>query len=187
MPGVVTNSRSRPSSLKKPLSRATSTGRSCTAFMVATWGFVLSLTVMMCSPIWTVRLPRSWLPMIPLHPLACQRPSGSAAIPAGSLLNRERIPEPGVGNIVDDHLRHRFEQLELVALFRNPEHDHGLQRRAAGKAAGDLRNGDRRLLLKLETLPRPLLHALDRLATFRSLWPNPASHQPSMRKSTDGT
>src|ERR1043166_6811546 len=51
---VVTNSRSRPSSLKKPLSRATSTGRSCTAFMVATWGLVLSLTVMMRSPMWTV-------------------------------------------------------------------------------------------------------------------------------------
>src|SRR5262249_50054257 len=40
MPGVVTNSRSSPSSLKKPLSRATSTGRSCTAFMIATWGLV---------------------------------------------------------------------------------------------------------------------------------------------------
>src|SRR5262245_55397458 len=40
MPGVVTNSRSRPSSLKKPSSRATRTGRSCTAFITATWGFV---------------------------------------------------------------------------------------------------------------------------------------------------
>src|SRR5215471_20644958 len=38
MPGVVTKSRSRPSSLKNPLSRATRTGRSCTAFITATWG-----------------------------------------------------------------------------------------------------------------------------------------------------
>src|SRR4051812_17367014 len=37
MPGVVTNSMSSPSSLKNPRSRATSTGRSCTAFMIATW------------------------------------------------------------------------------------------------------------------------------------------------------
>src|SRR6267154_2147808 len=120
MPGVVTNSRSRPSSLKKPLSRATSTG-------------------------------------------------GSAAIPAGSLLNRERILEPGVGKIVGDHLRHRLEQLELIALFRNPEHDNGLQRRTSGKAAGDLRDGDRRLFRELEALSRPRLHALDRLETSRSL------------------
>src|SRR6266508_2706800 len=42
IPGVVTNSRSRPSSLKNPLSRATSTGRSCTAFMVATCGLFLT-------------------------------------------------------------------------------------------------------------------------------------------------
>src|SRR5262244_1030650 len=41
MPGVVTNSRSSPSSRKNPLSRATSTGRSWTAFMIATWGFAL--------------------------------------------------------------------------------------------------------------------------------------------------
>src|SRR5665213_4190678 len=39
MPGVVTKSMSSPSSLKNPLSRATSTGRSCTAFMMATCGF----------------------------------------------------------------------------------------------------------------------------------------------------
>src|SRR5882672_11432926 len=107
--------------------------------------------------------------MIPLHPLGCQRPSGSAAIPAGSLLNRERVLEPGVGKIVDDDLRHRLEQLELVALFRDPEHDHGLQRRTSWKAAGDLGYGDRRLFRELEALSRPLLHALDRLETSRSL------------------
>src|SRR5439155_7119621 len=39
IPGVVTNSMSRPSSLKNPLSRATNTGRSWTAFMIATLGF----------------------------------------------------------------------------------------------------------------------------------------------------
>src|SRR5262245_13215850 len=46
MPGVVTTSRSRPSSLKNPLSRATRTGRSWTAFMMAIWGlgFVLEVT-----------------------------------------------------------------------------------------------------------------------------------------------
>src|SRR5437867_13528 len=38
MPGVVTNSRSSPSSLKNPSSRATRTGRSWTAFMMAIWG-----------------------------------------------------------------------------------------------------------------------------------------------------
>src|SRR5262245_39706105 len=41
MPGVVTNSRSSPSSRKNPLSRATRTGRSWTAFMIATWGLAL--------------------------------------------------------------------------------------------------------------------------------------------------
>src|SRR5260221_14651097 len=53
MPGVVTNSMSSPSSLKNPWSRATSTGRSWTAFMIATCGFlpvfgflVMSVTVM---------------------------------------------------------------------------------------------------------------------------------------------
>src|SRR6266540_2409408 len=46
MPGVVTNSMSRPSSLKNPSSRATSTGKSCTAFMVATWGRVLVAVLM---------------------------------------------------------------------------------------------------------------------------------------------
>src|SRR2546425_8295689 len=54
----------------------------------------------------------------------------SAAIPAGSLLRRERILQPGVGKIFDNHPRHRLEQLELVALFRDPEHDHSLQGRS---------------------------------------------------------
>src|SRR5437879_6284624 len=70
--------------------------------------------------------------MIPLHPLGCQRHSGSAAIPADSLLHRERILQPGVRKIVEDHLRHGLEQLELVALLLDPEHDHGLERRTAG-------------------------------------------------------
>src|SRR4051812_42165642 len=52
MPGVVTKSRSRPSSLKKPLSRATSTGRSWTAFMVATCGFLAACGFLVAS--WTV-------------------------------------------------------------------------------------------------------------------------------------
>src|SRR6185503_8339916 len=50
MPGVVTNSISSPSSLKNPRSRATSTGRSCTAFMVATFGRVFTPTFMLRPP-----------------------------------------------------------------------------------------------------------------------------------------
>src|SRR6185503_18468476 len=174
MPGVVTNSRSKPSSLKKPLSRATSTGRSCTAFMVATWGLVLSLTVMMRSPIWTVTLPRSaarWAvaddPSTSAGLSTAQ--AASAAIPADSLFHRERILQPGVGKVAGDHLRQRLEQLELVALFRDPEHDYRFQGRTSGKAASDLRDGDRRLFRELEALSRPLLHALDRLETSRNL------------------
>src|SRR4029079_2921295 len=40
MPGVVMKSMSSPSSLKNPRSRAASTGKSCTAFMIATCGFL---------------------------------------------------------------------------------------------------------------------------------------------------
>src|SRR5262245_4413615 len=50
MPGVVTNSRSSPSSLKNPMSRATRTGRSWTAFMIATWGLVFVSGVMAPPP-----------------------------------------------------------------------------------------------------------------------------------------
>src|SRR6266704_3579998 len=126
---------------------------------------------MMRSPMWTERLPRSqrWpLAMIPLHPRGCQRQSSSAAIPAGSLLHRERILQPGVGKIFDDHFRHGLEQLELVALFRDPEYDHSLQGRTSGKAAGDLRNGDRRLFREPEALARPLRKPVDGLEAFRA-------------------
>src|SRR6185369_10787608 len=52
MPGVTMKSMSRPSSLKYPRSRAASTGRSCTAFMIATWGFFLTSGFRVAS--WTV-------------------------------------------------------------------------------------------------------------------------------------
>jgi len=71
--------------------------------------------------------------MIPPHPLGCQRRRAFSSNPSCPLLHRERILEPGVGKIVDDHLRQRLEQLELVALFRDPEHDHGLQGRTSGR------------------------------------------------------
>src|SRR5207302_6329483 len=87
----------------------------------------------------------------------------SAAIPADSLLHRERVLQPGERKIADDHLRHRLEQLELVALFRDPEHDHGLERRTAGERTGDLRNGDHRIFRQAEALARPLPHAVDGL------------------------
>src|SRR5215510_13218151 len=47
IPGVVTNSISSPSSLKNPLSRATSTGRSWTAFIMATFGFATVSSLVM--------------------------------------------------------------------------------------------------------------------------------------------
>src|SRR2546425_2029170 len=93
----------------------------------------------------------------------------SAAIPAGPLVRRERILQPGVGKIFDDPPRHRLEQLELVALFRDPEHDHSLQGRTSGKTAGDLRNGDRRLFRETEALARPLRHPVDGLEAFGTL------------------
>src|SRR6185369_2451711 len=65
MPGVVTNSISSPSSLKNPRSRATSTGRSCTAFIVATFGRVFTPTFMLRPPPPAVRARSSsrWIRM----------------------------------------------------------------------------------------------------------------------------
>src|SRR5256885_8402821 len=103
----------------------------------------------------------------------------SAAIPAAPLRHRERILQPGVGKIVDDHLRYRLEQLELVALFRNPEHDHSLKRCAAGECTGDLRNGDRRLFRKAEARACPLRHPLDGLEAFGVL-PDSSEHRVSV-------
>src|SRR5438045_5238042 len=116
MPGVVTNSRSRPSSLKNPWSRATSTGRSCTAFMIATWGLVLASTL--TSP-----------------PLAKK-----TILPAASAIDArrdgERLAVPRRGNVFFGHVFQRLEYLEVVvpALGR-PERDHGVQRREAGGGA----------------------------------------------------
>src|SRR6266853_2130700 len=115
--------------------------------------------------LFSVRAPPSYAS----PPRTILRTAQSAAVALEPLGDGKRILEPGIGKIVDDHLRHRLEQLELVALFSNPEHDHSLQRRTAGECTGDLRNGDRRLFRKLETLSRPRLHALDGLETFRSL------------------
>src|SRR5258708_5741975 len=87
----------------------------------------------------------------------------------GEQRSQFKLFKPVAEVIVDDHLRHRLEQLELGALFPDPEHDHGLQRRPSGEAAGDLRNRDRRLFREAEALSRPLLDALDRLETSWSL------------------
>src|SRR6266849_4222885 len=124
--------------------------------------------------------------MISLHPLGCQRRSSSAAIPADSLLHRERILQPGEGKIVDDHLRHRLEQLELVALFCDPEHDHGLQGRTSRKAAGDLSDGDCRLFREPEALARPLRHPVDGLEAFGA-FPDGHEHGFSLSESVPGT
>src|SRR6266699_3272785 len=109
--------------------------------------------------------------------------TGSAAFPAGSVLHRKRILQPGIGKIADDHLLDRLEQLELVAPFRDPERHHGLQRRAARKGTGDFRNGDDRLLRELEALARPLRHPFDDREAFRA-FPDERKHGLSLSHGT---
>src|SRR5712692_266270 len=109
----------------------------------------------------------------------------SAAVAVEPLWNGERILEPGVGKIVDDHVFDRLEQFELVALFRHPERHHGLQRRAAGKGTGDLRNGNYRLFRELEALARPLRHPFDDPEAFGAFLDG-SKHRSSVSESVHG-
>src|SRR5690242_5445633 len=167
MPGVVTNSRFRPSSLKKPLSRATSTGRSCTAFMIATWGFV-EVSWMAMAFSYTDRRDcamRGIPPMILPVPACVNALAAIALEPVGG---GERIPEPCGGKIVTDNLPQRLEDFEAVLPFRDPEHDRGLHWRAARHGAGELPDVDVRVGRQLEALARPPLHPVERVQALRA-------------------
>src|SRR5882672_1995549 len=161
MPGVVTNSRSRPLSLKNPLSRATSTGRSCTAFMIATWGFVEVSWVAMPFSYADRRSCGAGDP--PMIHLASEGVNALAAVAIELAGDGERALEPRGRQVVVGDLLQRLEHLELVALLRDPEHRYGLDRRAARHGAGDFQYVNRRVERQREALARPFLDALDRL------------------------
>src|SRR5258706_11544600 len=86
--------------------------------------------------------------------------SPSAAIAAEAFGKDQRLLHPGVREVVIGDLLHRLEQLEMVPRLAFPEHDRGLERRAAGKVADNLRDQDRRVGGELEALAGPLAHPL---------------------------
>src|SRR5262245_13535995 len=93
--------------------------------------------------------------------------NGSAAIAVEPFGYGEGILEPCRGKVVVGDLPQGLEHLELIALLRDPEQNHGLHGRAAGYAAGELPYVDARISRQLEPLARPLLHAVQRVQALR--------------------
>src|SRR6266849_10030101 len=92
-----------------------------------------------------------------------------AAIALESVRDRERCLQPGRGKIVEDDFANRFEKLEVVPRFADPEHHNGFERRTARQAAGDFRYEDCSIRWKREALPRPLPHPSQRLVVCGAL------------------
>src|SRR5258707_10143924 len=66
----------------------------------------------------------------------------STTIALESVRDRKRRPQPSRGEIADDDFANRFEKLEVVPRFADPEHDDSFKRRTARQAAGDFRYED---------------------------------------------
>jgi hypothetical protein len=87
----------------------------------------------------------------------------SAAIALEAIRDRERRPQPDRRKIIEDDFANRFEKLEVVPRFADPEHDDGFKRRTARQAAGDFRYEDCSIRRKREALARPLPYSTQRL------------------------
>src|SRR5262249_34699802 len=95
---------------------------------------------------------------------------GSAALETVAVERDQRVFHPSRWKVVGDNLLEALEHLEMMAgVGLRPKHDHRLQRRTAGEAAGDFADQNRRVFGKLEARAGPRLHAVERLQVFRTL------------------
>src|SRR5271154_126911 len=99
----------------------------------------------------------------------------SATVAIRAVERDQRVLHESGRQVVFGHRGDRLEDLERVAAKPGPEHDVGLDRRAAGNRAGDLRRHDRFAVRKREARARPVAQAIHRRAVVRSS-PGQAKH-----------